>query len=374
MAAECGKAAGMTDRDAGRLFDLGMLHDIGVSSTSTHKSLLAEFDWEGSQAHCLAGYELLRNFAPLADLALPIRYHHTRWTALATADLAPEVARQANLTFLVDRVDTLAAPFYSNNSLLLHVAEIRDAIDARRGDYFSADLVDQFLATSQAEAFWLCLEPRSIQAYLQDRLSETMPYQANMAQLRQLAQIFSRIVDAKSVFTARHSTGVASLARLLAGKMGVCAEDCDKLEIAGLLHDLGKLRIPDEILDKPGKLDPDERKIINAHAFETYQILRHIKGFENITLWASYHHEEPGGNGYPFHLRAETLPLECRILRAADIFQALVQDRPYRHGMEPDAVVSVLRELATAGRLERDILEVLESSIDEVMAAAMPPP
>ena len=90
--------------------------------------------------------------------------------------------------------------------------------------------------------------------------------------------------------------------------------------------------MPDEILDKAGSLDERERAIINTHSFETYQILRHIDGFEAIALWASYHHEEPNGCGYPFHLTAEAMPLEAKILRVADIFQAMVQNRPYRRG------------------------------------------
>ena len=112
-------------------------------------------------------------------------------------------------------------------------------------------------------------------------------------------------MDAKSPFTAEHSVGVSRLARFLAERLGVSIENCEKLEIAGLLHDLGKLRVPDEILEKPGRLDKRERKIINTHSYETFQILRNIRGFEEITRWAAYHHEEPDGSGYPFHLKAD---------------------------------------------------------------------
>jgi putative nucleotidyltransferase with HDIG domain len=128
------------------------------------------------------------------------------------------------------------------------------------------------------------------------------PCTASTAQLKQLATLFSCIVDAKSPFTAHHSLGVAGLSRWLAEKMGLPTARCEQLEIAALLHDLGKLRVPDEILEKPAGLNPHERSLINAHSFETYQILRHIHGFEEIACWAAYHHEEPDGHGYPFHL------------------------------------------------------------------------
>ena len=174
--------------------------------------------------------------------------------------------------------------------MLLHGGEIRDKIREATPVYFSPELTAAFLAVSEAEAFWLQLEPRGIQASLQDMLTRGHPHEASLGEVRQLAEIFARIVDAKSPFTAAHSLGVARLAKHFAQAMGLGDVICEKLEIAGLLHDLGKLRIPDEVLDKPGKLDARERQIINTHSFETYQILSRIQGFEEIARWASYHH------------------------------------------------------------------------------------
>lgn len=373
MAAACARALGKSDAETTFLFDLGMLHDVGVSSTSTHNSLVTEFDWDGSQVHCEVGYKLLRDFPPLAALADPVHFHHTRWDKLsAMPAVSLAVAESANLIYLVDRVDAFAAAYYANGSLLMHTAEIRRKIVDNAATYFSPRLVEGFLAASANEAFWLQLEPRGIQTVLQDMLSSGIACRSSLPELKQLARIFSRIVDAKSRFTAEHSLGVAQLSRLLAERMNVSALNCDKLEIAGLLHDLGKLRVPDEVLDKPGALDERERKIINTHSFETYQILRHIKGFEDIAQWAAYHHEEPDGNGYPFHLAGGTLPLEARILRVADIFQAMAQDRPYRAGLPADAVLDFLNQLVAEGRLDADIVLAAASDMPAAMAAARP--
>jgi HD-GYP domain-containing protein (c-di-GMP phosphodiesterase class II) len=128
--------------------------------------------------------------------------------------------------------------------------------------------------------------------------------------------------------------------------------------------------VPDEILDKPGRLDERERSVMNTHSFETWQILRRIEGFESITPWASYHHEEPGGTGYPFHLDAGRLPLEARIMRVADIFQAMAQDRPYRRGLPTAQVVAFLDRMAREGRLDRSIAAVAGASAEELMEAA----
>jgi len=372
MAAECGKALGLPREKIDFLFELGMLHDIGVSTTLTHRHLVREFDWVGSQQHTIDGYELLKDFAPLARMALPVRYHHTTWEQLGDKGLDPAVARMANLIYLVDRVDMLATPYQTDNTILLHVTEIRDAIGQRAGSNFSPELVEAFLTASRTEAFWLLLEPRSIQHYLQEQLERLPHAEASEQELKQVALLFAHIVDAKSPFTAQHSQGVASLARWLAEKVGVPTENLDKIEIAGLLHDLGKLRVPDEILDKRAKLDERERKFINAHSFETYQILHDIDGFEEIAEWASYHHEQPGGTGYPFHLPAETLALEARIMRVADIFQAMVQDRPYRAGLTRDEVLDFMRNLVKVGNIEPEFLAVLEANADEAMVVAKP--
>ncbi|WP_156876988.1 HD-GYP domain-containing protein [Paludibacterium yongneupense] len=373
MAAGCGRALGRSGDEQERLFDLGLLHDIGVSSTRVHAHLVAEFDWEGSQDHCATGAALLRGFAPLSSLAAPVLHHHTRWEKLACMPgVTPQEAEQANLIYLVDRVDAQAAPYYATGGILMQATALRESIAERSGTYFAPALVDAFLAASACEAFWLQLEPRGIAAILLERQAQGRRCAATMAELKQLATIFSRIVDAKSPFTAQHSLGVARLARLLAQRMGLDAERCDRLEIAALLHDLGKLRVPDEVLEKPGPLDDRERKLINAHSFETYQILRPIRGFEDIARWAAYHHEEPDGNGYPFHVTRAALPLEARLLRVADIFQAMAQDRPYREGMNGEAILAFLRTLAGQGRVDGDIVEIAGASIQEAMTAARP--
>jgi len=286
-----------------------------------------------------------------------VKHHHTPWERLVQEGLEEDIARQTNLISLVDRVDALRTMRGDQGALTLQADTIRGEIRARAGTQFNPQLVDLFLETSRTEAFWLMLEPRSIQSFVQDLQGQNVWVEASLEDLWQLALIFSRIVDAKSPFTAEHSRGVAALAKLLARKLGLDACSCAKLEIAGLLHDVGKLRVPDEILDKPGGLDARERGLIHAHSFETYQILRHIKGFEEITTWAAYHHEEPGGHGYPFRLDASTLPVEARLLRMADIFQAMVQDRPYRKGLNLQQTLVFLKDLVRQGRMETQFVK-----------------
>ena len=373
MAAECAKALGWDAHECEFLVDLGLLHDIGVSSTQTHQHLLQEFDWENSQNHATRGYELLKDFMPLARLAVPIRYHHTRWDKLETLigqGLSEREALEANLIFLVDRVDTFAAPFYVGGTLFEHTEAIRERVRSVSGSYFSPLLVEAFIAASASEAFWLNLEARALRILLAEHVARTGTEVLTENELLQLAKIFARIVDAKSRFTHEHSEGVTRLAVLLAQQLGLSAAGCARLEIAGLLHDLGKLRIPDEILDKPGPLDVHERHVMNTHSFETYQILAGIPGFEEIAQIAAYHHEVPDGSGYPFHLKGAALSEEARILRVADIFQALAQNRPYRAGLSGEAIQTELERLVAAGKLDANIVEAATRDMAAALRAA----
>jgi HD-GYP domain-containing protein (c-di-GMP phosphodiesterase class II) len=372
MGACFARALGMAERDVGFMFDVGMLHDIGVSSTRAHRHLADTFDMPDFQQHCLIGHALLSEFAPLATMALPVRYHHTPWDELQTLGLEPAVAMQANIVHLADRVDALATKSKAEGHILRRSDAIRAKIATLSGTRFAPALVDAFMRESQAESFWLQLDPRGIEAALVFRLEEQLPYRASMDELRQLALIFSRIVDAKSRFTSEHSSGVGSLARYLGERMGVSTENCQKMEIAGLLHDIGKLRIPDEILEKPGPLDPEEAAIMRTHSYETYLILQTIRGFEEINQWAASHHEQPNHGGYPFRVDGNTLPLEARILRVADIFQALAQARPYRPGMDSAAVQEILQRMAREKSLDPKVVEVVFSDLPAALRAALP--
>lgn len=373
MAAECGKALGWGAAECDFLVDLGLLHDIGVSSTQTHQHLLLEFDWENSQDHATRGYHLLKNFAQLARLATPIRYHHTRWDKLQTLisdDLTEQQALEANLIFLVDRVDTFAAPYYAGGTLFEHTEAIRERIQNVSGTYFSPMLVEGFLTASSSEAFWLNLEARALRMLLSEHVARTGTATLSENELLQLSRIFAQIVDAKSRFTHEHSEGVTRLAVHLAKQLGLSEASCARLEIAGLLHDFGKLRIPDEILDKPGPLDAHERHVMNTHSYETFQILAGIPGFQEIAQIAAYHHEVPDGTGYPFHLAGAALSREARILRVADIFQALAQNRPYRAGLSAEAIQAELERLVILDKLDADIVAAATQDMQAAMRAA----
>lgn len=373
MAVDVARVMGMTQAQSDELFDTGLLHDCGVSSTAVHENLVSKMDWSGAQDHCVRGDYLLQQFAPLAHIAPAVRYHHTHWRELSGMELDPAVAQKANLIFLVDRADALAAPHYGPD-LLLHKQQIRDTLYSYNTSMFSPTLIEAFMEASSADAFWLILEPRHIQNFLGEMLHNTAPRKLDFCELRQMAMLFSNVVDAKSPFTAAHSLGVSTLSRLLAELDGLDEKTCDKLEIAGLVHDLGKLQVPDAILHKTGPLNETERMQMNRHSFETYQILRRIQGLEDVAAWAAYHHETLDGGGYPYGLGAQGLPRPARLLAVADVFQAMAQDRPYRPSVPASQILDLLVQRAREGKLDASAVGLVEANLDACWRAATAQP
>ena len=183
-----------------------------------------------------------------------------------------------------------------------------------------------------------------------------------------LTEFMSKVVDFRSPFTAMHSAGVAATAVALAELSNMSEDECGTMRITGYLHDIGKLKIPNAILDKPGKLTDHEFNIMKEHAYYSWILLKDIQGFETVAKWAALHHEKLNGGGYPFHMMKEELTLGSRIMTVADIFSALTEDRPYRRSMDRDKVVSILREDADRGLISAGVVELLIDHYDEINA------
>ena len=152
-------------------------------------------------------------------------------------------------------------------------------------------------------------------------------------------KLFAQIVDYKSPFTSTHSIGVAEDAERLSRYMGFDEETVQKMYLAGALHDIGKVAVGNEILEKPGRLTEDEFAVMKHHAAYTYYILSGVDDFDEIRDWAAFHHERLDGTGYPFGKTAAELNTQERMMACIDIYQALTESRPYKQGMPHEKLV-----------------------------------
>lgn len=359
IASQLAHQLGYNDQTIQFIFELGLLHDCGVSTEQIHNDLVNHFDWNDAYIHCELGYRLLKDFKPLYKFATAIRYHHTPWEMLKKIEISAQDANMANLIFLSDRIDIMASCHYETDILLAR-EEIVNSIKSYSRTYFDPVMVDAFLEREKSEAFWISLRERHITLFTWEMRKFGSDTLLTLPQLKQLSLIMAYIVDQKSPFTAQHSARVADLARYIADTFGLSNEQCDKIEIAGLLHDLGKLNIPDNILEKPGPLNSLERSIMSQHSYETYEILRSIEGLDEIARWAAFHHEGLNGVGYPFHPTKQDLCIESRIIAVADVFQALVQDRPYREGMALNNVQTILDKFVDSEKLDPRLVNLVK--------------
>lgn len=374
MAAECAKTLHWDSQQLDTLFKAAILHDCGVSTTSVHNEL-SQLEWEFEKNHCQIGAQLLKQTPLLAKLSDIVLHHHTHWEHLQKLDLPLEVKLQANCIYLVDRVDMLCLRYMNEEAnILLHKEKIRAQVVEKKGSWFSPQLAESFIDISNTDFFWLSLENNHIAGYVSTWVAHDCTQEIEFTDLQSIVQIFSYIVDTKSSYTQEHSAGVASLARYLGELHQLPENRCDMLEIAGLLHDIGKLRVPDEILEKPGKLSTSEYAIMKRHSFDSYDILCRIKGFEEIALWAGDHHEWLNGGGYPSLKKKRNLSIEARIITIADIFQALAQKRPYRGMLTAQNILAILKKEVEAGKLAADIVNMVEQNLDVCMQKALNSP
>jgi putative nucleotidyltransferase with HDIG domain len=178
----------------------------------------------------------------------------------------------------------------------------------------------------------------------------------------QICEAFADVVDAKSSFTYRHSMGVTDAAMKIAVELGLSPERVQLVHRAALLHDLGKLRVPNSVLDKQGKLDAQEWQVVQEHPRLTREILSRIGQFEELALIAGAHHEKLDGSGYPDRLPGASLPLEARIIAVADVYGALTENRPYRAGLPLEQVQEIMsKDIPT--KLDPDCYEALMRSL-----------
>jgi HD-GYP domain-containing protein (c-di-GMP phosphodiesterase class II) len=172
-------------------------------------------------------------------------------------------------------------------------------------------------------------------------------------------------LQSADAYTEGHCRRVAALACEVARELGLDSADLIELELTARLHDVGKLRVPPEILDKPGPLDDDERAVVRLHPGWGAEMVARIPGLEAVALLVRLHHERIDGDGYPHGLAGERIPIASRIVAACDAYSAIVDDRPYRAGQSSAIALAELRRTAgtqfdphVVGALERTLAGV----------------
>ncbi|HBQ26871.1 MAG TPA: hypothetical protein DD791_10800 [Syntrophomonas sp.] len=266
-------------------------------------------------------------------------------------------------TSLITKIIYIAEQFESIYSLLGD-----EPVDRRRMSDWVSKKVKRWdvqisavlFSCMSTEAFWLDLRAGNIKAAVEKGAPDYRQH-LDINDIEKICKAFTVIIDRKNPYTGSHSKKVGLIAHKIAIELGFDALTSKKIEIAGYLHDLGKLAVPETILNKPASLNARERQIIRSHPYYTYSILGNIKGLEDIAEWAGNHHERLDGSGYPWGKR--NLTVMDQIVAVSDIFEALTSERPYRKAVAPDKAVLLLQKLALSGEILENAVEALANII-----------
>ena len=364
IACRIAQSMNIPDEEIQYIILASMLHDVGAFSAAERLKIQQYNSFEeGLDEHAIRGSRLLKGFAPFSKVAKIIQYHHANYDPLKRS-----IPLGSYIVHLADRISVLPD---ERLEILGQVPEILENIRLKKHQ-FHPDILAAFINLSKLECFWIeAFLPSANTSVLKKALFSKKIIGVDI--LKSFAKVLSQLIDFRTGFTATHSSGVAAVARDLAAISGFSERECKLMEIAGLLHDIGKLAVPNEILEKNGKLNKEEFNVIKKHTFYTHSILSKITGLEEVAIWASYHHERLDGNGYPFHVKGEDFSKLARIMAVADTFTALTEDRPYRLGMNKEQSMEVLFNMAKYGGIDKNLIGLANNNffrINEIRVKA----
>lgn len=313
-----------------------------------------KFGVQIAAAHCAQAVALAEHLGAPADTVAALGQIYERFDGKGGPHrLAGEaIAREVRIVHVALRAE-IHRRIEGNAAALAVLA-------ARRGGELDGAIVERFLDGGEARlarvdgSVWdavLAAEPAPHLALAEDRLAR-------------VAEAFARFADLKSPFTLGHSEAVAARAVAAAEVAGMPAVARQELRIAALLHDLGRVAIPNGIWDKRGALSAIERERVREHAAHTSKILARSPLLEPYARLAGSDHERLDGSGYARGVRGSELGAATCLLCAADVYQALLEDRPHRAAHARDEAAQILADEAAAGRLDRDAVRAVLASAD----------
>jgi HD-GYP domain-containing protein (c-di-GMP phosphodiesterase class II) len=304
IAAQIGRAMGLPDEDIFDLSSYAMLHDNGI----THEcyNFLSEDGQDRldcTASHCLTGERNLAAFPFLQRRENVIKYHHESFDGSGPFGMSgDDIPLFSQIIALAEPLEIAYAAGETHDDIISGIVE-------ETGRRHSPLLAEAFQNAASAVSFWLSLDSR----FLDSEIEHNIPVYTidiDLAQLLPISAIMSGIIDSKSPFTANHSKGLTEKTAIMCDYYGFSKSKKVRMMIASDLHDIGKLAIPNRIIDKAGKLTEPEFDQMKTHAFYTRKVIESVQGFEDIAEWASNHHEKIDGSGYPFGLTADAICFE----------------------------------------------------------------
>ncbi|MBK5201551.1 MAG: HD domain-containing protein [Spirochaetaceae bacterium] len=347
------KLAKVLKLDASEISSLciyALIHDCATSNEEFH--YLEKFgrdELEKSKIHCTLIESITPHSIVRCNDVNIILYHHENWDGSGLfGKKGIEIPLLSQIIKLASDIEIL----YRANK---NSTEIFNLINIKCNYYYSQKLVDTFNVVQREPLFYKLLKKSFIDIELKSIVGNRT-IDINSSALIELTIIFKAILNTKSPFTNEHSTRVSKLAAIMAEYYNFDEERTENFVFAAIIHDVGKLLVPNSILNKKGPLTKDEIFIIHKHPIHTQRLLNKIYGLEEICNWASQHHEKLNGSGYPYGLKESELCFESQLLTVLDIYEALSADRPYRPALSYEKLSIIMQDMVNKGELNEDMV------------------
>ena len=343
------EAKGASQKEVLEAYMLGLLHDVGAYKTEEIDKMI-QFETESVFDHSIYGYLILELSEIMEGNADAILYHHTPWEQLKHVNSAKK--ELANLIFLADRVE-----IYIRSREKYISKEILE-----KCHYFSKESIEAFLEADEKYD----LQKRLIDgSFIND--TEKYLYWAEFSEeeLKKWIRMVAFLIDFRSESTVTHTITMVSASIAIAKQMGLTKQQLDEIYTGAYIHDLGKIAVPLEVLEKPGRLTPDEMEVMKTHILLTGNIIRgHVS--DTVYKIAMRHHEKMDGNGYPYGIKKDEMSTEEKIVAVADIYSALSGKRSYKDSFSKEKIVSIMQQMVENGQIDKDVVMVLIEHYEEV--------
>ena len=340
---------GLSEKDILEGYLMGLLHDIGAYKTEEIDKLI-QFETKNVCEHSVYGYLILELAEVMKEKADVVLYHHTPWDKID--GLTDKKKELANLIFLADRVEIYVRSKHEPIAMEL----------LKKHPLYSNDNLELFFAADQKYD----LQKRLLDgSFIND--TEKYLYRAEFPEeeLKKWIRMVAFLIDFRSESTVTHTITMVSASISIAKQMGLGKQQLDEIYTGAYIHDLGKIAIPLEILEKPGKLTFDEMEVMKTHILLTGNIIRgHVS--DNVYKIAIRHHEKVNGEGYPYGIKDDELTLAEKIVAVADIYSALSGKRSYKEKFDKEKIISIMMQMAEREQIDKEVVNVLVENFEEI--------
>ncbi|MFH1676431.1 MAG: HD domain-containing phosphohydrolase, partial [bacterium] len=351
------------------IYYAGLLHDIGQIGTPDEilrkKGKLTLREKAAVNAHPYIGHEIVREIPTLDNSSFLIRWHHERWDGTGYPDnLRWEgIPDGAQLLTISDTINALLSPRPWRDALPPDIAigELRKFAGIQFNPGHVGILMVLIKEAGVEKYADLDDDGKGI---LKDETKKHKEFsRLTGARIIGIFDLFSRIIDARHKYTRGHSRRVANLVKEIGRELGFESEEIFKLEIAGLLHEAGKVAVSSAIVDKAGKLTDNEIRIMQKYPLVSEQIVTSIDSVSDLGPVVRHQHERFDGSGYPDGLSGDKIPIFSRIIAVADTYDAMASNRAYRRALPLERILKEMQKDFGSGRLDPGL-----SGIEDILS------